>query len=97
MLLANIALVVVRAPHGHRSRGIAIVKNRKGKQETVLLTLAWIAFFLPLLWVFSPLFDFADYQLRMIPYGAGIMCYAFGLWLFHRSHADLGTNYTPPK
>ena len=94
VLLANIGLVVVRAPHGHRSRGIAVVKSRKGKQETVLLTLAWIAFFLPLFWVFSPVFAFADYQLRTIPYAVGIMCYGFGLWLFHRSHADLGTNWS---
>ena len=94
VLLANIALVAVRAPHGQRSRGIAVVKSRKGRREIVLLTLAWIAFFLPLLWVFSPVFAFADYHLRTIPYAAGIICYAFGLWLFHRSHADLGTNWS---
>jgi protein-S-isoprenylcysteine O-methyltransferase Ste14 len=94
ILLASIVLVAIRAPHGHRSRRVRVVKSRKGALEIVLLTLAWIAFFLPLLWVAAPVLAFADYPLHPVPLLAGTLCLAFALWLFHRSHADLGANWS---
>jgi len=54
------------------------------------LTLAWIGFLLPLIWVASPVFSFAEYPLRLAPLVGGVACLAAGLWLFYRSHADLG-------
>ena len=42
----------------------------------------------------SPAFSFADFPLRAAPLLAGIACLAAGLWLFYRSHADLGTNWS---
>ncbi len=51
-------------------------------------------FFIPLIWVASPLFSFAEYPLHVIPFALGVLCYAIGLWLFHRSHADLGDNWS---
>jgi protein-S-isoprenylcysteine O-methyltransferase Ste14 len=94
ILLASIVLVVIRAPYGQRSRAIPVVTSRKGRLEVVLLTIAWIAFFLPLIWVATPVFAFADYPLYPIPFVSGALCLALGLWLFHRSHADLGTNWS---
>jgi protein-S-isoprenylcysteine O-methyltransferase Ste14 len=41
-----------------------------------------------------PVFRFADYPLHPLPFVAGVLCLALGLWLFHRSHADLGTNWS---
>ena len=29
-----------------------------------------------------------------MPFAAGLVCLAAGLWFFHRSHADLGTNWS---
>ena len=60
----------------------------------VLLVLAWVGFFVPLIWVVSPAFSFAEYPLRTGPLVAGVTCLAIGLWLFYRSHADLGTNWS---
>jgi protein-S-isoprenylcysteine O-methyltransferase Ste14 len=94
VLLASIVLVAIRAPHGQRSRGVPVLRSRKGTLELVLLTIAWFAFFLPLIWVVTPVFVFADYPLRAVPFFAGTLCLALGLWLFHRSHADLGTNWS---
>lgn len=62
--------------------------------EIALLTLAWLAFFVPLIWVVAPVFAFAEYPLRPVPLFAGIVCFGMGLWLFARSHADLGTNWS---
>lgn len=94
VILASIVLVVIRAPHGQRSRTVPVVKSRKGPLEIVLLTIAWIAFFFPLIWIATPVLSFADFPLHPFPLLAGVFCLASGLWLFHRSHADLGTNWS---
>jgi protein-S-isoprenylcysteine O-methyltransferase Ste14 len=94
VLASSIVMVVIRAPHGQRSRAVKVVKSRRGALEATLLTFAWIAFFLPLVWVVTPVFVFAEYPLRPIPFAAGVACLALGLWLFARSHADLGTNWS---
>ena len=94
VLAASIAMVVIRAPHGRRSRGVPVAKSRKGPVEVVLLTLAMVSFFVPLIWIATPLLAFADFPLRPAPLVAGTLCLVLGLWLFHRSHADLGTNWS---
>lgn len=94
ILAASAVMIAIRAPHGQRSRSVPVVKDRKGKVEVVLLTLAIVGFFVPLLWVAFPVFDFAEYPLRLGPLIAGTVLLAAGLWLFHRSHADLGTNWS---
>jgi protein-S-isoprenylcysteine O-methyltransferase Ste14 len=94
ILASSIVMVIIRAPHGQRSRGVKVVRSGRGTLEIVLLTLAWLAFFVPLVWVAAPVFAFADYPLRLVPLSAGVVCLAVGLWLFARSHADLGTNWS---
>jgi protein-S-isoprenylcysteine O-methyltransferase Ste14 len=94
VIVASVVMVAIRAPHGQRSRRIPVVKSRKGTLEMVLLTIAWLAFFLPLIWVVTPVLNFADYSLRAVPFSAGTLCLTVGLWLFQRSHADLGANWS---
>ena len=94
VIASNIAMIAIRAPHGQRSRGVKVAKSRKGPLEIALLSFAWLGFFIPLLWVVTPLLAFADYPLRPVPFVAGVLCLAVGLWFFHRSHADLGTNWS---
>jgi hypothetical protein len=64
-------MFVIRAPHGHRSRTVPVVKSRKGKLEIALLTFAWITFFLALIWIATPVFAFADYPLHPVPLVTG--------------------------
>jgi protein-S-isoprenylcysteine O-methyltransferase Ste14 len=94
ILAASVVMVAIRAPHGQRSRRVKVVAHRKGGRETALLALAWAGFFVPLIWIASPVFSFAEYRLRAGPLAAGIACFVAGLWLFYRSHADLGTNWS---
>jgi len=94
VLLAAVVMVAIRAPHGHRSRKIKVVNSRKGTLEIVLLTFAWLGFFVPIVWVASPAFAVAEFPLHPAMLAAGVACIALGLWLFHRSHADLGTNWS---
>ena len=94
VLLASATMVAIRAPHGQRSRSVKVLESRRGRLELGLLTLAWLGFFVPLVWVFSPLFARADYPLHPVAFLAGVASLALGLWIFHRSHADLGTNWS---
>jgi protein-S-isoprenylcysteine O-methyltransferase Ste14 len=94
ILASSIVMVIIRAPHGQRSRGVKVVRSDRGVLETVLLTLAGLAFFVPLVWVVSPVFALADYPLHPVSLLAGVACLVVGLWLFARSHADLGTNWS---
>jgi protein-S-isoprenylcysteine O-methyltransferase Ste14 len=94
ILAGSIVMVAIRAPHGHRSRSVTVVKSQKGPVEAVLLTLAWIGFFVPLVWIASPWLRFADYPLGVVQFASGTACLVVGLWFFRRSHADLGTNWS---
>jgi hypothetical protein len=73
VLLASIVMIVIRAPHGQRSRVTPVLKSHKGRLEILLLTIAWLAFCLPLIWIVTPLFDFADYPLHPVAFGAGVL------------------------
>jgi protein-S-isoprenylcysteine O-methyltransferase Ste14 len=94
VLLATVVMIAIRAPHGQRSRAVPVARSRKGPRELVLLAIAAVAFFLPLIWIATPAFAFADYPLHPVPLFAGALLLALGLWLFYRSHADLGTNWS---
>jgi protein-S-isoprenylcysteine O-methyltransferase Ste14 len=94
VLAATGVMMAIRAPHGRRSRRVTIAKSGQTSLETGLLVLAWVGFFVPLIWVATPAFSFAEYPLRAAPLAAGVACLAIGLWLFYRSHADLGTNWS---
>jgi protein-S-isoprenylcysteine O-methyltransferase Ste14 len=94
ILASSIVMVLIRAPHGQRSRTINVVKTRKGRLETGLLTFAWLTFLLPLAWIASPVLSFADYPLRPTNFIIGTVGLAVGLWLFYQAHADLGRNWS---
>jgi protein-S-isoprenylcysteine O-methyltransferase Ste14 len=90
VLAASVAMVIIRAPHGRRSRTVKTLRSRKGGLEIVLLFVAWLSFFLPLLWCFKPIFRFADYPLHPAALAAGVAFFVVGLWIFHLSHKHLG-------
>jgi protein-S-isoprenylcysteine O-methyltransferase Ste14 len=94
IIAATAAMVLIRAPHGRRSRMIGVVQNRKGWLDSCLLILAWLTFLLPLAWIVSPVFSSADYQLRPTNFVVGTVGLAVGLWLFYESHAALGRNWS---
>jgi protein-S-isoprenylcysteine O-methyltransferase Ste14 len=94
ILAAGMVMFAIRAPHGARSRAVKVARRARSRREGPLLTLAWIGFLAPLIWAVSPAFSFADHSLRLWPLLAGVACLVVGLWFFHRSHVDLGTNWS---
>jgi protein-S-isoprenylcysteine O-methyltransferase Ste14 len=49
---------------------------------------------LPFLYLLSPWLAFADYELPLWASAAGVICLVASLWLFWRSHVDLGQNWS---
>ena len=94
VVAATAVMIAIRAPHGRESRRVKVIKSHKTPLESVILILAWTGFFIPLIWISSSAFSFAEYPLRIGPLISGIVCFVIGLWLFYRSHADLGANWS---
>ena len=67
VLAATLVMVVIRAPHGRRSRSVKVAASHKTSLETGALILAWVGFLVPLIWVMSPAFSFAEYPLSNGP------------------------------
>ncbi len=81
LILGIVAVVAVRAPYGRRSSQTRVIKSKRGKLEIVLLSLMWLgSVILPVLWVSTPLFSFADYPLYPTQYSAGVVLFGLGLW-----------------
>lgn len=94
ILASTIAMIAIRAPYGRRSRSVPIASDRKGRLEIVLLTFVMTGFLVPLVWIATPLLSFADYPLHPVALVTGAAGLAAGLWLFWRSHKDLGRNWS---
>ena len=93
-LAATAGMAIVRYPHIRRSVEVAVVAKRHAGRERALLGLVTLGLLAQLAWVVSPLLSFADYGLRPWALGAGAALVAAGLGLLHRSHADLGRNWS---
>lgn len=93
--LAIALQLVIRVPHASRAEKAAVEESRRGPLEVALMalvTLGWLV--LPALAAATPLLRFADYGLHPAAFGAGLAAAGLGLWLCHRSHADLGENWS---
>ena len=92
---ALIGSIALRAPHARRRKQVKVVQSRKGKLEIALLLLTGIGvMYLPILYAATSKLSFADYPSNRWAFGAGAVFVVLWLWLFHRSHADLGTNWS---
>jgi len=87
--------MLIRIPHARRSWRTPVVDGRRTPREVVLL---WLSFAgmtaFPLIAVTTPLFAFADFRPPMWSLVVGAFAGVAGLWLFWRSHSDLGRNWS---
>ncbi|WP_217998862.1 protein-S-isoprenylcysteine O-methyltransferase [Sphingobium cloacae] len=95
-LVVFILMCVIRTPHSMRNRANVVIEARKDAAEIVLLAAMFLAMMgLPLIQLATGLFDFADYALPDWATVIGALAQIPFLWLFWRSHADLGRNWSP--
>ncbi len=98
--LGILAEIGIRVPHERQRRQTRMVVDRVTGLERLLVGLLFVGmFFVPIVYALTPWLDKADY--RFSPrakgpiggFGAAILTVA--VWLFWRSHADLGRNWSP--
>jgi len=90
-----IAYVVIRGIYGSRAKNNEkAVSRADGLDRAVMVIVFMGCLLLPVVYLFTPWLAFADYHLpAFVPwFGAAVMVVA--LWLFWRSHADLGQNWS---
>ena len=86
---------IIRYPHEKRNKANSISNDNKTTLEKTLLFLVFLGMMiLPLLYILTPLFSFADYTLPFFAQITGIVLIVPILWLFRRSHKDLGLNWS---
>jgi protein-S-isoprenylcysteine O-methyltransferase Ste14 len=86
---------IIRYRYVHRARRNRQIEERDRAYEIALLTLSFIGYFgIPILYVTTGLLSFADYPLHPVMLVAGIVANSGAIWLFWRSHVDLGRNFS---
>ena len=94
-LLGLTASIAIRTPYARRSSRLPVVKTRKGRLEVALLLLVAVGMvIIPCLTACTGILRFADYRLHPLALVVGIGLIALSLWLFWRSHDDLGANWS---
>lgn len=98
--LGLLAEILIRFPHERRRRRTRVVVDRVTGLERFLVGLVAVGlFFLPAVYVSTSWLNWADYRLSPRATGrAGgvdIALLALAVWLFWRSHTDLGRNWSP--
>lgn len=91
-----IANFVIRGPHIRTHQKTPIRGQRNTRTDTFLFFATGISgFFIPLLYVFTPVLSFADYFIAAPVGVVGVIILGLGDWLFWKSHKDLGRNWSP--
>jgi protein-S-isoprenylcysteine O-methyltransferase Ste14 len=94
-LTGFIAYLTIRHTFGRRTRKNQNVVTRVDAREKALIFLVVFGGLLvPILYLFTPLLAFADYHLPVVAPWCGLAVMLAALWLFWRSHADLGQNWS---
>jgi protein-S-isoprenylcysteine O-methyltransferase Ste14 len=82
---------VIRYPHDRRSRRTPIVQRSDRHREIALLAISFCGLGLvPAVYAVTGEPRIADYAFQPALAWLGLACFAASLWLFYRSHKDLG-------
>jgi protein-S-isoprenylcysteine O-methyltransferase Ste14 len=94
-ILGGIAWFVIRYPHQRRSWRTPIRISARDWREATLLAFSLSGLgIVPCLYVATGFPRIADYHFSAERAWAGSLVFAWALWLFYRTHADLGRNWS---
>jgi protein-S-isoprenylcysteine O-methyltransferase Ste14 len=86
---------IIRYPHDRRSRRTPKRRGSDGARESVLMAISATGLgILPAVYVFGNAPAFANYAFRPWQAWLGAAAFAAALWLFYRTHKDLGRNWS---
>jgi protein-S-isoprenylcysteine O-methyltransferase Ste14 len=90
-----VLISIVRTIHTRPYRREKVAVDRKTTLDLILLAVVGASMLTPLIYIFSSLFDFADYTLPRWTGWLGMVIFLAAIWLLWRSHVDLGRSWTP--
>ena len=86
---------IIRYPHDRRSRRTPTVQRGRRLHDMALLTISFTGMFvLPAIYVLTGEPKFADTPFHPILAWLGVATFAAALWLFRRTHKELGRNWS---
>lgn len=93
-LIALVAYLTIRAAFDRTKRVEKFVSRMDRTEKILLLIVIAGSLLFPLLYLFTPLLGFANYRLPTFAPWCGAVVMVAALWLFWRSHVDLGDNWS---
>ena len=94
-LVCAVAWYVIRYPHERRARKTPVRRSARGRREILLLSISLTGLgILPMLYVATGFPRFADYAFVPAQGWIGTLAFAVSLWLFYRTHRELGRNWS---
>ncbi|MEM9720519.1 MAG: protein-S-isoprenylcysteine O-methyltransferase [Bacteroidota bacterium] len=94
-VLFMVGTYLIRSPHERRNKQNKIADDQKTPMEKLLLGVVSLGMMLlPTLYVLTPFLSFADYEPLLAINLVGIGVLLLSLWIFYRSHRDLGKNWS---
>ena len=85
---------VIRKIYTAGCRGVKTAKKCRSVLDIILVGTAGVGMAVPLLYLFTPWLDFANYVLPAWSGWAGTAVFAGAIFMLWRSHADLGRNWS---
>ena len=93
--LGVIGWFATRYPYARRARRVAKVRTPYRSREFVLMSISATGLgIVPALYVFTDALRFADYPIQIWQPVLGAVLFAGALYLFRRTHKDLGRNWS---
>jgi protein-S-isoprenylcysteine O-methyltransferase Ste14 len=85
---------VIRKVYTAKSRGIKTANNYSSVSDIILVMAAGVGMVVPLLYLFTPWLDFANYKLPVWCGSIGTVVFAGAIFMLWKSHVDLGRNWS---
>jgi protein-S-isoprenylcysteine O-methyltransferase Ste14 len=94
-LIGVVGWFIIRYPHQRRARRTPKLRRSDRGRELVLMAISAMGLgVIPMIYVLTPALRFADYPMQPWQGWLGAALFAASLWLFHRTHKDLGRNWS---
>ncbi len=90
-----VLITAVRSLGTAKYRRTGVKQDRSSTLDTILLALNGVGMLIPILYVFSSWFDFADYSLPAWLSWVGTVLFAGAALLLWGTHQAMGRNWTP--
>jgi protein-S-isoprenylcysteine O-methyltransferase Ste14 len=94
-LVGVVGWYIIRHPFARRSKKLAVRRSLMDRREWMLLIIATFGLFvIPILYITAGLASALDRQFVPALAWMGVLVLGAALWLFRRSHVDLGRNWS---